>query len=99
MCSDRYADERPFLFLNSQLPPTSSLISKQSNGTPLSLSALAMDNPLMPAPTMQALGNRDIPDLRLELIQEWIPLEFEEAGRRPLRPASRARQLVRPLSH
>src|SRR5262249_9151241 len=57
MCSERYAAERRFLFLKTQLPPTRSLISKQSNGTPLSLSAFAIETPLIPAPMMHALGS------------------------------------------
>ena len=31
MCSERYADDIPLRFLNTQLPPTRSRASKQSN--------------------------------------------------------------------
>ncbi len=57
MCSERYADDIPFLLPNTQLPPTRSLFSKQSKGTPASASALITGRPLEPAPTMQVRGS------------------------------------------
>src|SRR3954447_19401492 len=57
MCSDRYDDEMPFALPQTQLPPTRSDSSKQSNGMPRSFSTLAAAMPLDPAPTMQTLGS------------------------------------------
>ena len=50
MASERYAALFPFLFLNTQSPPTRSLSSKQSNGTSASRSAFATASPDEPAP-------------------------------------------------
>ena len=49
MCSERYALDQPFLFLNTQLPPTRSLFSKQSKGIFLSWKTLQVAIPLDPA--------------------------------------------------
>ena len=57
MCSDRYADDIPFRFPNTQLPPTRSLFSKQSNGMPASFSCLAAAIPDDPAPMIAAVGS------------------------------------------
>src|SRR3954468_2762928 len=57
MCSVRYADDIRFLLPNTQLPPTRSLFSKQSNGIPASFSFLAAAMPDEPAPMMHAVGS------------------------------------------
>ena len=57
MCSVRYADDIPLLLPKTQLPPTRSDFSKQSNGMPRSCSALAAAMPDEPAPMMQTLGS------------------------------------------
>src|SRR4051794_40877568 len=57
MCSDRYADDIPLRLPNTQLPPTRSLFSKQSNGMPASLSFLAAAIPDAPAPITHAVGS------------------------------------------
>src|SRR3954452_16419584 len=57
MCSERYADDIPFRLPNTQLPPTLSLFSKQSNGMPASLSLLAAAMPDDPAPITHAVGS------------------------------------------
>src|SRR4051794_1279045 len=56
MCSDRYADDMRFLLPKTQLPPTRSLFSKQSNGMPASFSFFAAAMPDEPAPMTQAVG-------------------------------------------
>ena len=56
MCSDRYADDMPFLLPNTQLPPTRSLFSKTSTARPRAASSLATGSPLEPAPTTQVRG-------------------------------------------
>ena len=56
MCSERYADERPLGLRKYQLPPTSSLASKQECGTSQSPSALTAVRPLTPAPITQTRG-------------------------------------------
>src|SRR3954452_10194818 len=60
MCSDRYADDIPLTLPKTQLPPTRSDASRQSNGTPRSCSALAAAMPDEPAPMTQVLGRWDI---------------------------------------
>jgi hypothetical protein len=50
MCSERYADDIPFLFLKTQFPPTRSDASIQSNGMPSCEKTLAVAIPLAPAP-------------------------------------------------
>src|SRR5215211_5675102 len=45
MCSERYADDIPLRFLNTQLPPTRSDFSKQSKSNPRWCSALAAAMP------------------------------------------------------
>ena len=57
MCSERYADDIPFVLPKTQLPPTRSDASKQSKGTPRSASALAAAMPEEPAPMMQTVGS------------------------------------------
>src|SRR5881398_209612 len=57
MCSDRYADDIPLRLPNTQLPPTRSDFSKQSNGIPRSWSALAAAIPEEPAPITAAWGS------------------------------------------
>ena len=57
MCSERYADDIPLRFLNTQLPPTRSDASKQSNSKPRSCSALAAAMPEEPAPITQTDGS------------------------------------------
>src|SRR3954467_3637559 len=56
MCSERYADDIPLRLPKTQLPPTLSLFSKQSNGMPASFSFLAAAMPDEPAPITHALG-------------------------------------------
>ena len=53
MCSDRYADDMPLEFLKTQLPPTRSVFSKQSNAIPRWASALTAAMPDEPAPMTQ----------------------------------------------
>src|ERR1700730_17726702 len=60
MCSERYAEDIPFLLPNTQFPPTRSDFSKQSNGIPRSCSAFAAAMPDEPAPTTQATGSSDM---------------------------------------
>ena len=48
----------PFLFPNTQLPPTRSDFSKQSNGIPRSYSAFAAAIPEEPAPIRQTRARR-----------------------------------------
>src|ERR1700730_6865853 len=60
MCSERYADDIPFLLPNTQFPPTRSDFSKQSNGIPRSCSAFAAAMPDEPAPMTQATGSSDM---------------------------------------
>src|SRR6478736_8182448 len=50
MCSDLYEDETPLLLRNTQLPPTRSPSSKQSNARPRSCRAFAAAIPVEPAP-------------------------------------------------
>src|SRR3954452_6931675 len=57
MCSERYADDIPLRLPNTQLPPTRSLFSKQSNGMPASCSFLAAAIPDEPAPIKQVRGS------------------------------------------
>src|SRR5687767_11330301 len=57
MCRSRYAEETPFLLRNTQLPPTRSDSSKQSNGMPRSFRALAPAIPEEPAPITQTRGS------------------------------------------
>src|SRR3954471_7800088 len=57
MCRERYADDIPLRLPNTQLPPTLSLFSKQSNGMPASLSFLAAAMPEEPAPITHAVGS------------------------------------------
>src|SRR5918994_2814822 len=57
MCSERYAEDIPLRFPNTQFPPTRSLASKQSNAKPRSFSALTAAIPDDPAPTTQTLGS------------------------------------------
>src|SRR5947209_20526197 len=57
MCSDRYADDIPLALPNTQLPPTRSDFSKQSNGMPRSWRALAAAIPEDPAPIRHADGS------------------------------------------
>src|SRR4051794_41875744 len=57
MCSDRYADDIPLRLPKTQLPPTRSLFSKQSNGIPASFSFFAAAMPDEPAPMTQAVGS------------------------------------------
>ena len=56
MCSERYADDIPLRFPNTQLPPTRSDASKQSNAKPRSCSALTAAIPDEPAPITQTRG-------------------------------------------
>src|SRR5438105_10622491 len=57
MWSDRYAEDIPLRFANTQFPPTRSDFSKQSNGIPRSWSALAAAITEEPAPITAAWGN------------------------------------------
>src|SRR4051794_12673836 len=57
MCSERYADDMPLRLPNTQLPPTRSLFSKQSNAMPASFSFFAAAIPEEPAPITQAVGS------------------------------------------
>src|SRR4051794_24633430 len=57
MCSDRYAADIPFRLPNTQLPPTRSDFSKQSNSMPASCSSLTAAMPDEPAPITQADGS------------------------------------------
>src|SRR3982074_1313560 len=57
MCSDRYAEDTPFLLPKTQLPPIRSDFSKQSNGIERSGSALAPAIPDEPAPITHARGS------------------------------------------
>src|SRR5438128_5988905 len=57
MCSVRYEDDIPFLLPNTQLPPTRSDASKQSNGIPRSCRTLAPAIPDEPAPMTHAFGS------------------------------------------
>ena len=61
MCSERYAEDIPFLLPKTQLPPTRSHFSKQSNGIPRSCSAFAAAMPEEPAPITHAEGNEVVP--------------------------------------
>ena len=56
MCSERYALLRPFLFLNTQLPPTRSLFSKHWTDRRASVSALTAVSPHAPAPMTATRG-------------------------------------------
>jgi hypothetical protein len=56
MLSERYAALFPFSFSNTQSPPTRSLYSKQSKGTPASASAFTTTSPDEPAPMTQVFG-------------------------------------------
>lgn len=56
MCSERYAEDMPLLFPNTQLPPTRSLFSKQSKAIPRWCRALAAAIPDDPAPMTQTDG-------------------------------------------
>ncbi len=56
MCSDWYAADIPLAFLNTQLPPTRSDASKQSNSKPRSCRVLAAAMPEEPAPITQTVG-------------------------------------------
>src|SRR4051794_7119856 len=60
MCSERYAEETPLEFLNTQLPPTRSDPSKQSNSKPRWCSAFAAAMPDDPAPMTQTRGSSPI---------------------------------------
>src|SRR3954470_10939236 len=60
MCSDRYADDIPLRLPKTQLPPTRSLFSKQSNGIPASFSFFAAAMPDEPAPMTQAVGSSGV---------------------------------------
>ena len=62
MCSERYADDIPFLLPKTQLPPTRSDFSKQSNGIPRSCSAFAAAMPEEPAPMTQTDGSSGMDD-------------------------------------
>jgi hypothetical protein len=53
MCSVRYDEETPLLLPHTQLPPTRSDSSKQSNAIPRSWSTFAVAMPLEPAPMTQ----------------------------------------------
>ena len=55
MNRSRYAADMPLLFSNTQLPPTRSDFSKQSNAMPRSCSALAAVIPDEPAPIRHTL--------------------------------------------
>src|SRR3954454_3276737 len=57
MCSDLYALLIWFLLPKTQLPPTVSDASKQTNGTPRSCSALATAMPEEPAPMRATYGS------------------------------------------
>src|SRR5471032_1851935 len=57
MWSEWYADDMPLTLPNTQLPPTRSDFSKQSNGMPRSCSALAAAMPEEPAPMTHAVGS------------------------------------------
>src|SRR5512144_2206784 len=57
MCKERYAAERRFGLRKAQLPPTRLDISKQSNGSSRSASALTTAIPLEPAPLTQTVGS------------------------------------------
>ena len=61
MCSERYADDMPLRFPNTQFPPTRSDASKQSNANPRSCSALTAAIPEEPAPITQTVGSSDMP--------------------------------------
>src|SRR3954470_8317370 len=61
MCSERYDDDMPLVFLNTQLPPTRSDASKQSKSNPAVWSAFAAAIPDEPAPITQTRGSVDIP--------------------------------------
>src|SRR4051812_36761975 len=50
MCRDRYALLSPFLFLNTQLPPTRSPLSKQVTASRASRRAFVAARPQAPAP-------------------------------------------------
>src|SRR5215213_7293947 len=57
MCSERYAEDMPFLLPKTQLPPMRSDFSKQSKGIPRWRSAFAAAIPDEPAPMTQTDGN------------------------------------------
>ena len=57
MCSERYAADIPLRLLNTQLPPTRSDASKQSNAKPRSCSAFTAAIPEEPAPITQTVGS------------------------------------------
>src|SRR3712207_1007088 len=56
MCRKRYAADIPFLLPNTQLPPTRSDFSKQSNAIPRWCNAFAAAMPDDPAPMTAAFG-------------------------------------------
>src|ERR1700730_3723802 len=60
MCSERYADDIPFLLPTTQLPPRRSDFSKQPTGRPRSCSPLAAAMPDEPAPMTQTVGSSDM---------------------------------------
>jgi hypothetical protein len=60
MCSERYDDDMPLAFLNTQLPPTRSDASMHSTSNPSACSALVAAMPDEPAPITQTLGSRAI---------------------------------------
>src|SRR5206468_9851157 len=68
MCSERYAEERPLGLRKYQLPPTSSLASKQVCRIPQSPSAFIAVRPLTPAPITQTFG---FPRMTLSLCAAW----------------------------
>src|SRR4051794_21449214 len=87
MCSERYADETPLLFLNTQLPPTRSDPSKQSKSNPRWCSALAAAIPEDPAPMTQTLGSSSI---RTGFHEGDAGVKFGRSGRmRPHGPGQR----------
>src|SRR3954469_21847597 len=61
MCSERYDDDIPLVFLKTQLPPTRSDFSKQSNGMPRPCSAFAAAMPEEPAPITHAFTAPTLP--------------------------------------
>src|SRR5689334_6852771 len=57
MCSERYDDDIPLVLPKTQLPPTRSDFSMQSEGIPRSCSAFAAVMPEEPAPMTQTDGS------------------------------------------
>src|SRR3954451_18132088 len=57
LCSERYDDDIPLRFLKTQLPPTRSDFSKQSNSNPPWWSTLAAAMPEEPAPMTHTVGS------------------------------------------